>query len=261
MRYPKNISIREIKIFFKEIGLDFVVKYASEKGKKIYDRSLYTRPYKPDLIDLYRLYSFITLNNRTTVLEYGTGWSTLIMYHALEHNRAKYGSRPFERCSYPYSLFVIDDQKKYLKISKKRISKFFNNKTRINFIYSEAEMVKYNGKYASQYKHHPLVNPDFIYLDGPDQFKIKGKINNFTIKHPDMMPMACDILYYEHFLTPGTIIVVDGRMANVRFLKSNLQRKWNYYYSKKLEQSIFYLNEKPLGHLNEKQLKFYKNLF
>ena len=34
-----------------------------------------------------------------------------------------------------------------------------------------------------------------------------------------MMPMVSDILYIENFLTPGTIIVTDGRGANAEFFK------------------------------------------
>ena len=70
--------------------------------------------------------------------------------------------------------------------------------------------------------------------------------------------MSCDIIKYEHFLTPGTIIVIDGRMANVRFLKANFQRNWSYHYYEKIEMSVFYLNEKPLGKPNSIQLDFYK---
>ena len=42
---------------------------------------------------------------------------------------------------------------------------------------------------------------DFIFLDGPDQFKVKGHINNISTNNLDMMPMSCDILKYENFLT------------------------------------------------------------
>ena len=35
--------------------------------------------------------------------------------------------------------------------------------------------------------------------------------------------MSADILVFEHFLQPGTLIVVDGRAANARFLKTNLE--------------------------------------
>ena len=43
------------------------------------------------------------------------------------------------------------------------------------------------------------------------------------------MPMSCDILKIEYFLKPGTIIVVDGRTSNLRFLINNLQRKWSTF--------------------------------
>ena len=70
-----------------------------------------------------------------------------------------------------------------------------------------------------EYEKLPRVNPDFIYLDAPNQWKLSGLINNFTTAHPDMMPMSCDIIKFENFLTPGTIIVSDGRTANSFFSK------------------------------------------
>ena len=73
-----------------------------------------------------------------------------------------------------------------------------------------------------------------------------------------MMPMICNILKFEHFLTPGTIIVSDGRTANVRFLKSNFQRNWKHYYKKEMDQHYFILNETSLGKWNDEQLKYYK---
>ena len=37
-----------------------------------------------------------------------------------------------------------------------------------------------------------------------------------------MMPMVGDILKFEYFLTPGTIIT-DGRTANAQFLNENFK--------------------------------------
>jgi len=68
--------------------------------------------------------------------------------------------------------------------------------------------------------------------------------------------MAADILVFEHFLTPGTLIVVDGRSANARFLCCNLQREWAYQYSEAMDQHFFELKEEPLGIYNKKQLEF-----
>ena len=52
--------------------------------------------------------------------------------------------------------------------------------------------------------------------------------------------MNSDILQFEHFLTPGTIILFDGRTANARFLKNNFQRNWKYYHDEKNDQIIFF---------------------
>jgi len=258
MKYPQSVSKKEMVSFFNKVGLKNLVKSSSKSERKIKDLRLSKVPYKPDLTDLYRLFKFVTLNKRTTILEYGTGWSTLVFHLALEINKKKFAAQPFKRCSNPYKLFVVDNDKKFIRISKKRIKNFSKRNKNIKFTFSNAFMTKYKGKYVSYYKNHPRVNPDLIYLDGPDQYKIKNKINNFTINHPDMMPMASDILSYEHFLTAGTIIIVDGRTANARFLKINLQRKWKYRHFEKYDQSIFYLNEKPLGKYNREQLRFYK---
>jgi hypothetical protein len=43
--------------------------------------------YKPELNDLYRLYQFVLLNKRTTILEFGSGFSSLIFNCALEENK------------------------------------------------------------------------------------------------------------------------------------------------------------------------------
>ena len=50
-------------------------------------------PYTPQLSDLYRLYKFVILNKRTTILEFGSGWSTLFLSHALNQNKIKFNDR------------------------------------------------------------------------------------------------------------------------------------------------------------------------
>ena len=118
-------------------------------------------------------------------------------------------------------------------------------------------MDDFNGRICTSFKNLPTINPDFIYLDGPDQFNVKGNINGINIGHKDFMPMTSDLLKIEHYLKPGTIIVVDGRAANSRFLRSNFQRKWFYFYNSINDQHVFCLEEKPLGNLNKQQLNFY----
>jgi hypothetical protein len=72
----------------------------------------------------------------------------------------------------------------------------------------------------------------------------------------ERLPMAADLLAIEHFLLPGTLIVVDGRTANARFLKANFQRNWDYSYSTDFDQHFFELIEPPLGPYNARQIDF-----
>ena len=71
--------------------------------------------------------------------------------------------------------------------------------------------------------------------------------------------MAADILRFENFLIPGTIILTDGRSANANFLKNFFKRKWIYQHDIKNDQHIFYLNDNSLGYVNDMQLKFYRS--
>ena len=61
-------------------------------------------------------------------------------------------------------------------------------------------MSQFNGRICAEYEYLPLINPDFIYLDGPNPFSVSGNINNFSTAHKELMPMASDILKIEPFL-------------------------------------------------------------
>ena len=71
--------------------------------------------------------------------------------------------------------------------------------------------------------------------------------------------MSADILRIEFLLEPGTFILIDGRSANSRFLKSYLKRKWLYEHNYKGDVHYFELKENYLGKLNEKKIKFCLN--
>ena len=160
-----------------------MLSYLNENNNKVF---------QPDLNDLYRLYQFIILNKRTTILEFGSGWSSLIMAHALKNNMKKYKDKVKNlRRGNPFEIFIIENQKKYLKLTKKKNDKILGKSKVIKYFYSKCKMTKFKGKYyATEYLKLPLINPDFIYLDGPDQFGTKGAINNFSTRHADLMPMA-----------------------------------------------------------------------
>lgn len=270
VRFPRNLAKKEINKFFINKNLKNLINLAAQKTLSV-NKMVANKSYKPELNDLYRLYNFVVMNKRTTILEFGSGFSSLIFLLALQKNKSKYENKIKNlRRNNPFELFIIDNEKKYLNITKKRINEFkkkINNKKfkkdiqniKINYLFSDCVMTFYKGNYATEYEKIPLCNPDFIYLDGPDQFKIKKKLNNFTTAHKDMMPMVSDILKFENFLTPGTIIISDGRTANCEFMLNNFKRKWIHHYDRRFDQHIFYLNAPSLGKYNDRQLKFYRN--
>ena len=51
------------------------------------------KTYPPEIIDLCRLHQFVILNKRLTILEFGSGWSSLIMAHALMINKKNLANR------------------------------------------------------------------------------------------------------------------------------------------------------------------------
>jgi len=250
IKFPKKLKDFEIRNFFSSRGL---LKILELKEKK------YLYPAK--LRDLYRLYQFVFLNKRTTVLEFGSGYSSLIFVHSLWSLKKKFSLEIKKiRRANAFELFILENEKKFLTITKNRIRNFFkNNLIKVHYHFSYVRMIIFRGFFATEYNKLPQCNPDFIYIDGPDQFKVRNKKSGITVAHKDMMPMICDILKFEYFYTPGTIIIVDGRSANAKFLLDNLKRNWLYKNDKRFDQHIFYLDDPVLGYYNQQQINFYKN--
>ena len=263
IKFPLKKNRKYIENFFIKKGLKSLVELSKEKPPTV-NQKISIKPIPPELDDLYNLYQYIVLNKRTTIYEFGSGWSSLIFNLALKDLKDQFINDVKNlRMNNPFELFIIENEKRFLNISKKRIKKFnrllqIKDPTKVNTTLTDVEMTLFKDRICNQYKKLPLCNPDFIYLDGPNQSKVKKQINGISIRHKDMMPMNCDILKFEYFYTPGTIIVCDGRAANAKFLRDNFTRNWEYYNDRKSDQHIFYLNDPVLGKYNELQLKFYK---
>ena len=151
MIIPKNISDLKIKTFFRKTDL----------LKTLYTSSNYNKlAYKPVHRDLYFLYKIITLNKRLKILEFGTGYSSLVLSLALKENFNNYKNLNFKDMGVlnPFSYSIIDDQKKFIKISMDRIRKFDKRKI-INpkFHYSKCSLVLYNNIYCNSYSKLPRL--------------------------------------------------------------------------------------------------------
>ena len=104
------------------------------------------------------------------------------------------------------------------------------------------------------YETVPDIVPDFIYLDGPDPATVTGNVGGQTWRNPDRPVTSGDILRMEPQLLPGTLIVIDGRTANARFLAANLDRKWQMERDVDGDVTVFELQEMPLGSINKETL-------
>ena len=259
IKFPQKKSFKEMQNFFKKRNIDINQNYKFATRENANKES---KVYGPEIQDLYRLYNFVFLNKRTTLLELGTGWSSLIFARALFDLKEKYFKSALNliRRGNLFELFILDNSKKYLAISKKRITQFKTlKKIKINWKFSPIYMETYCGQISMSYQKLHMCNPDFIYVDGPDLSNINGNIQNIKAEHKDMLPMINDILKFENFLIPGTIIIFDGRAANAIFYKNNFKRNWLYYFDKEYDQHIFYLDDASLGVINHQLLDFYKN--
>lgn len=259
-----NFKYKDILTFFKKLKLHSWIKLSKIYTKD--DNSPFSHGklvIKPDLTDLYFLYQLIIKTKRTTILEFGCGYSTLIMSLALEHNKKKYMKQVKNlRRNDSFKIFSVDDSKKYIKLSKDRIKRYDKNLNNFQFKYSKTRLINHRGNIVIKYDNLPKTSPDFIYIDAPSQLNVSSsKHYSFDINHPDLLPITCDVLLIEYYFIPGTIICIDGRGANAQYLKDNFKRKWKYKYFKNLDIHTFILKAPPLGKINKKQIEFFKNSF
>tara|TARA_Y100000816_G_C26099012_1_gene582131 strand:+ start:131 stop:994 length:864 start_codon:yes stop_codon:yes gene_type:complete len=240
----------------KKLNID-IKKYGNIK-KKTQQNQYYTvakkikNPFPAELDDLCRLYYLVISRKVNTILEFGTGKSTVVFNYGLIQNKIRFKNYVNKNLRIPNSFlcFSLDSFKSWVK----KVKSEYKLKN-VKFHISGLRMDKFNGRICTFYNKLPNICPDLIYLDGPDLYSTKGNINGISTKGLDRLPMAGDILLIEHFLLPGTLIVVDGRTANARFLKCNFQRDWIYCHDVKNDQHFFELCEKPLGIHNNKQIK------
>jgi hypothetical protein len=243
--------------FYLKLGIN--LKSYGRIDKKIIRSNYYSvnpnlkESFTAELDDLVRLHYLIISRKVKTVLEFGVGKSTVVFDDALKLNKKKYHKFVMQnlRSSNPFQCFSIDNNKKWISYNKKKTKTDL-----VKYHYSECITQTFNDRICTFYKDLPNITPDLIYIDAPDQFSPKGNVRGINTHSADRLPMSADILAIEHFLHPGTLIVLDGRTANARFLHNNFQRNWYYYYSTKFDQHFFELLERPLGIYNKKQIDF-----
>lgn len=183
-------------------------------------------PFPPHIKDLIRLHKIVRSKKPAIILEFGVGYSTIVMADALHKNgRGK--------------IFSVDASEKWVIHFKDNLPAHLADHA--EFLYSEVKTGTFAGQLCHYYTKLPDVVPDFIYLDGPNPRDVQGQINGLTFQGSGRTPVAADCLLMEPTLLPGTYILVDGRTNNVRFLARNFKRDYAIRRSRKDDVTTFEL--------------------
>ncbi len=237
------------------IGFDD--EYVSDKHN--YDYAVdenYDQQLPVQIEDLIRIHFLIRKFKVITALEFGSGKSTIVIADALMRNRNEYKDFVSKnlRKNNKFELHTVETSDIWAKKTSLQIPEKL--KLIVNFSVTDVNMSVVNSKICTLYDDLPNITPDFIYLDGPDQYAPLNSINGISTSHPDRLPMVADLVRIEYFLLPGTVILVDGRTSNSMFMLNNFQQDWSYKHYEDQDISIFYNNSKPLGNYNKAELKF-----
>jgi hypothetical protein len=216
--------------------------------------------YKPELDDLFFLYCFVREKAVTSILEFGSGWSTAVLSLALHENLQSFGKKHQElvRHPNPFRLLTIDASATFQKVALDRLPAELI--TIVDALCSTPIVNDDLGVISHRFDQLPNFTADLVYLDGPDHDQVKGEIRGFSYDNSFTQPMGSDLLYLEPFFWPESYIITDGRTANARFLEIRLKRNWQVLHDPFGDRTIFKLSETALGLVSEQHLNFRLNV-
>ena len=181
---------------------------------------------EPQFVDLAIIHRHVATTKPKVVVEFGVGFSTLTIAHALHLN----GNG---------KLHTVDASERWLDNTEKKIPSHLRSVADLRHAKASAHMI--NGQLCTLYDDLPNVEPNFIYLDAPHGSDVDGQVNglSFNLENRPRQPVAADPLLYESSAPGDFFILVDGRARNVDFLRKNLQGRYRFHQSLALKQSYF----------------------
>jgi cephalosporin hydroxylase len=171
--------------------------------------------YPPDPVDLWFLYRQVRSRKPHCVLEFGAGCSTVILAQALYENGA--GGK----------LYTVDAVPQWADITARCLPRHLQSVASVTASDMKSVQVDDGAERVLCHEHVPTVDPDFVYLDGPDFQDFEGKFD---------VPAAADLIDLEPKFGKKIYVVIDGRVKNTEFLKQHLKgayrqrRNWPFEY-------------------------------
>jgi hypothetical protein len=171
----------------------------------------------PQLPDLANLYNLIRERRPRIVLEFGIGFSTLVIASALRDNLQDHNLRGH--------LFSVDAQKDWIENTQAKIPKELVEFVTIH--HSTLSTMTLEGTLCHMYDSLPDISPNFIYVDGPEGLEVKGGMYGLGFSNGRSV-ISADPLLYESTAPLDFFILVDGRWETCRFLERHLKGKYRH---------------------------------
>ena len=256
---PAKVEIYERRFKLNELLSQELIEDKIDGSKNLITRTVSPvegKPYAFEISDLARLHWLALTRKSINILEFGSGYSTLIFAHAMKLLKDDYSDWVGKnlRVEKPFHVYSVEENYFFAEITAKRLGS--DHEGLVTIHPTSVELSTFNDQFCTFYAQVPNISPDLIYLDGPSQFATHQSIRGFSIASVSRMPMSGDILAMEFFLEPGTLIIVDGRSANAQFLKYHLKRNWSYIHDFEGDYHLFELKDPALGKLNKAKLQF-----
>jgi hypothetical protein len=155
-----------------------------------------------------------------TILEFGSGCSTVILAKALYDNQinSRRGGH----------LYSVDADARWADSTARSLPGFLRSVCEIS--YSPLLEIEYEGIPALRHARIPDVVPNFIYLDGPPLT-------------PERQ-VACDVADMEDRLPADFFLVIDNRQENTKFFRRHLKLRYKFKPRNWLAQPVFVLEER-----------------
>jgi hypothetical protein len=186
---------------------------------------------KPEAWDLAFLYRLVRTKRPDCVLEFGSGFSTIAIAEALSRNGTG-------------RLYSLETSERWAANTARKLPQHLRSV--VDLRPARAEITVHNGQVCSFYRELPNIDPQIVYLDGPDPMDVEGAHRGIAFPletAANRSIVAADILLYEFSFAPGATIVIDGRANNVAFLCANLKRRWRLTRDRAMKHSVMRLIE------------------
>lgn len=149
-------------------------------------------------IDYLILYEYVRQRRPATVVEFGTGTTTMIMAHAMQE--VGFGR-----------IVTIDHIAKFSDETREAMPADLRPRVEFVLTWVEAEMAE--GVTTLRYHDAPNVAPDMVFVDGPP-----------TLFGKQHFPSS-DALHLVKTATVPADIIIDRRLATARYLSEHLGRR------------------------------------